>query len=271
MNLLPIGAFARACKLTVKALRHYDQLGLLRPAYVDPASGYRYYRADQAHDAITIGLLRSIDLPLSAISTVLSGDGATVRAVLDRERDRIDQERIQAEQALAVLDHFRDAGATLTDEVAVRFEPATGLASDRVTVPTHNEVAVTHLAFARITHALDRAGCPWDQPALTLLQASTGDTLTIDVAVGFTGDPATLPAPLRHQELPEGPVIETMHTGPYETVGLAHAAIHAWAQQHGHRAAGPLREIYVNDPATTPAAALLTRVLMPIHPDDPRS
>ena len=41
-DLLPIGRFARATRLSVKALRHYDELGLLRPAFVDPSSGYRY-------------------------------------------------------------------------------------------------------------------------------------------------------------------------------------------------------------------------------------
>jgi hypothetical protein len=59
--LMPIGGFARLCRLSVKRLRHYDDLGLLRPAWVDPDSGYRYYRADQAREALSIGLLRSPD------------------------------------------------------------------------------------------------------------------------------------------------------------------------------------------------------------------
>src|SRR5262249_23656105 len=62
--LMSIGGFARLCRLSVKQLRHYDDLGLLRPAQVDPDSGYRYYRADQARDALSIGLLRSLDVPL---------------------------------------------------------------------------------------------------------------------------------------------------------------------------------------------------------------
>jgi len=46
--LLPIGSFARRCRLSVKALRHYDELGLLRPARIDVATGYRYYDRPQA-------------------------------------------------------------------------------------------------------------------------------------------------------------------------------------------------------------------------------
>ncbi|HEV2781015.1 MAG TPA: MerR family transcriptional regulator [Actinophytocola sp.] len=54
-------------------MRHYDELGLLRPAEVDPHTGYRYYRRDQARDALLIGLLRSVDVPLPAVAQVLAG------------------------------------------------------------------------------------------------------------------------------------------------------------------------------------------------------
>src|SRR5262249_38733062 len=70
--LMPIGRFAGVGRLRVK---HYDDLGLLRPARVDPDSGYRYYRADQAREALSIGLLRSLDVPLPAIGQVLASRG----------------------------------------------------------------------------------------------------------------------------------------------------------------------------------------------------
>ena len=63
-DLLPIGRFAKATRLSVKALRHYDELGLLRPAFVDPSSGYRYYRPAQANQAEAIRILRSLEMPL---------------------------------------------------------------------------------------------------------------------------------------------------------------------------------------------------------------
>jgi hypothetical protein len=49
MTLLSIGEFARLSRLSAKALRRYDQLGLLKPARVDPDSGYRWYAAGQRH------------------------------------------------------------------------------------------------------------------------------------------------------------------------------------------------------------------------------
>lgn len=57
-ELLTIGAFARASRLTPKALRLYDELGLLPPAHVDPASGYRLYRPEQLDHARLVAWLR---------------------------------------------------------------------------------------------------------------------------------------------------------------------------------------------------------------------
>ncbi|GAA0739774.1 MerR family transcriptional regulator [Dactylosporangium roseum] len=79
-ELMPIGRFARLCRLSVKQLRHYGDVGLLRPAWVDLDSGYRYYRSGQAREALSIGLLRSLDVPLPVIGQVLAGRGHRRRA-----------------------------------------------------------------------------------------------------------------------------------------------------------------------------------------------
>jgi DNA-binding transcriptional MerR regulator len=89
IDLLPIGTFARRCRLSVKALRHYDELGLLRPQHIDVGSGYRYYHRRQAPAAIAIALLRSLDVPLPVIRELLaSGDPEAMTRILDRERVR---------------------------------------------------------------------------------------------------------------------------------------------------------------------------------------
>jgi DNA-binding transcriptional MerR regulator len=71
---MPIGRFARLTGLTVKALRHYDELGLLRPASVEPESGYRLYAPDQMRRAEAIQRLRRLELPLDDVLTVLESD-----------------------------------------------------------------------------------------------------------------------------------------------------------------------------------------------------
>jgi len=68
--VLTIGEFARASRLSAKALRLYDELGLLPPARVDPASGYRFYRADQLERARLVAWLRRLGMPLARIRVV---------------------------------------------------------------------------------------------------------------------------------------------------------------------------------------------------------
>jgi PPM family protein phosphatase len=69
-DFLTIGAFAQACRLSPKALRLYDELGLLRPAHVDEASGYRFYSPDQLEQARLVAWLRRLDMPLARIAEV---------------------------------------------------------------------------------------------------------------------------------------------------------------------------------------------------------
>lgn len=64
-GLLRIGEVARLFNLSVGTLRHYEQMGLLEPARIDPASGYRYYGARQLSTLNTISHLRVLDLPLA--------------------------------------------------------------------------------------------------------------------------------------------------------------------------------------------------------------
>ncbi|MEV2213928.1 MerR family transcriptional regulator [Streptomyces sp. NPDC050997] len=75
-ELLTIGAFAARSRLSAKALRLYDRLGLLVPAHVDEASGYRYYRAGQVERARLVAMLRQLDMPLARVAEVAGADGA---------------------------------------------------------------------------------------------------------------------------------------------------------------------------------------------------
>ena len=87
-TLMPIGRFSRQTGLSVKALRHYAELGLLPPAAVDPDTGYRLYATAQVERGEAIRLLRRLEVPLDDIATLLAtGDPATVRSVLlDHQR-----------------------------------------------------------------------------------------------------------------------------------------------------------------------------------------
>lgn len=90
-DLLSIGQFARLAGLSVGALRHYDELDLLRPADVDAFTGYRRYRAEQLETARVIARLRELEMSLDEIREVLAIDDPAERARrMDRHRARIE-------------------------------------------------------------------------------------------------------------------------------------------------------------------------------------
>ncbi|MGW1914298.1 MerR family transcriptional regulator [Streptomyces sp. NPDC002076] len=108
MELLTIGAFARASRLSPKALRLYDELELLRPARVDPDTGYRYYAVEQMRQARLVAWLRRLGMPLAEIRAVCALDpGDAARAI------RAYWARVEAETAVR-----RDLAAFLVDQLA---------------------------------------------------------------------------------------------------------------------------------------------------------
>lgn len=88
MGLLNIGEFARASRLSAKALRLYDELGLLPPAHVDPVTGYRFYAVDQLERARLVLWLRQLGMPLAQIRTVCDLAPAAAAAEISRFWDQ---------------------------------------------------------------------------------------------------------------------------------------------------------------------------------------
>ncbi|MEW6226045.1 MAG: helix-turn-helix domain-containing protein [Chloroflexota bacterium] len=122
-ELLPIGRFARLAGLTVGALRHYDEEGVLRPAHVDPATGYRRYRPDQLATARAVAALRELELSLPAIRAVLEADDPAVRgAVLRDERVRLEARTARLQRALHRLSVLSATHPT-SKEIAVPTPP----------------------------------------------------------------------------------------------------------------------------------------------------
>jgi DNA-binding transcriptional MerR regulator len=156
-GLLSIGDFSRMTFLTVKALRHYDEVGLLKPARKDPSSGYRYYRPEQVAQARLIRRLRDLELPVDDVRTVLAApDGATRNAVMAEHLDRMSR---QLEEVQETVDSLR---RMLSDHVEVgityRDEPATMVLAIRGHVDGDSAVAWWIEAFTELHRLLRTAG-----------------------------------------------------------------------------------------------------------------
>jgi DNA polymerase-3 subunit beta len=101
--LLTIGAFARAVGLTPSALRHYDECGLLRPAEVDDATGYRYYTPELVRRAEMIAQLRAAGVPIETMRVVLDGSPAEAERVLREHVEAQAAKTARAETAVAQM------------------------------------------------------------------------------------------------------------------------------------------------------------------------
>jgi protein phosphatase len=135
VELLTIGAFARAARLSPKALRLYDELGLLPPAAVDGESGYRFYDPAQLDRARLIAWLRRLGMPLARIRTVIGLDRDAAAAEVAAYWDEVLAETSSRERLASFLvDHLRGRGNAMVDtggKLAIRYAARTETGSVR--------------------------------------------------------------------------------------------------------------------------------------------
>jgi DNA-binding transcriptional MerR regulator len=128
-NLIGIGRMARQSGLTVKALRYYDRVGLIRPAVVDHVTGFRYYAPDQIPSARAVGRLRFVDVPLDDIRLCLEGQWGpeVTERVLIAHRTRLESRATRIAGNLHELSHLLDDGL---EGIMTNDEPAADLLSE---------------------------------------------------------------------------------------------------------------------------------------------
>lgn len=105
--MLSIGSFSLVTGLSITALRHYDEVGLLKPAYVDPDTGYRRYRPDQVDEARLYATLRRLQVPVDAMRAV--GE-LGVGAVLAEHRERLRSRADSLTNLIEIVDRYMEKG-----------------------------------------------------------------------------------------------------------------------------------------------------------------
>lgn len=261
---MPIGRFARACRLSIKALRHYDQERLLVPAYVDERTGYRYYTRAQVRDAILIGLLRELGIGLATIRRILAEPAPIRESLLRTEAQRIERELAKRRLALQTIERFVSTGTLAPYEITIRKVEPLQVAHRTVITTAERLVMDTTALIYSLFDELRSVGRDILEPVLCMNDDRSSDEHIVVHACVRVAAPHP---PLRSADvmsLPGGDFAMVTHVGAYEELGLAYHALYAWAQEHGHDVRGLLREIYLNDPADTPATELRTEVLMPL-------
>jgi DNA-binding transcriptional MerR regulator len=261
---MPIGRFARACRLSVKALRHYDEEQLLRPAHVDERTGYRYYTREQVRDAVTVGMLRGLGIGIPIIRRFLAGGAAERTAILHGEAHRIEREMAQRRFALEAIERFGSTGTLEPYEVSIRRMEALQVAERTVVTDAEALITDTTALIYSLFDELRAAGREVSSPVFFMNDDTGSDEHIVVHACVRVDAPAPILPQARIVEVPGGEFAAVTHVGPYEQLGLAYHALYAWAQEHGHEPRGLIREICVNDPADVPPAQLQTDLLLPL-------
>jgi DNA-binding transcriptional MerR regulator len=112
-RLLNIGAFAMLTGLSVDALRHYDEIGLLSPAEVDAATSYRRYRLEQVPPARRIRLLRAVELPIDEIRAIVDAGDEPTRAALRAHRARLEEQHRSLNDVIERVDDYIENGVRM--------------------------------------------------------------------------------------------------------------------------------------------------------------
>ncbi|MGH3856141.1 MAG: MerR family transcriptional regulator [Pseudonocardiaceae bacterium] len=141
MALLTIGAFARTCRLSPKALRLYDDLGLLPPAKIDPLTGYRWYAPEQLSRARLVAWLRGVGMPLARIATVCDLPPSDASAEIAAYWAQVEIEIATRRELVSFLvEHLSRGETDMTDTAPLRLRWATH--RDRGLVRERNQDAV---------------------------------------------------------------------------------------------------------------------------------
>jgi DNA-binding transcriptional MerR regulator len=243
---LAIGDFARATHLSIKTLRHYHRIGLLEPAAVDPATGYRRYATDQIPVAQVIRRFRALDMPLEEIHAVLvAPDLRTRNERIAAHLSRLEADLARTQSAVASLRNLLQQSA-----------PAAPVA--------HRSVAATVAATIReVVHRKDALS--WFQGALGELYATLaaqhvpaagpGGGIFSNRLFSYERGEATIFIPVAGAVRPMGRVLPlvvpaaelaiTVHAGPYTDIDRAYGSLATYVTQHALAVDGPIREYYL--------------------------
>ena len=251
--MFAIGEFARHGRVSIRMLRHYDALGLLRPAYVDPATGYRSYTAAQLADLNRIVALKDLGFSLDQVSKMIVDNPtpAELRAMLTLRRAELEAAVAESSARLTQVEaRLRSLEAEIpTADVIVKELPAVrlvGLTATAASFTPDDITPVVHPLCAELGRRLPDADV---RPAgrLTCLYEQ-GDDVVVRATVPAAVDAGGNLNGLEILDLPATPAATLVHRGPIDQVLASWQALAHWLDDNNRRAAEPARELYLDTP-----------------------
>jgi len=279
-ELLTIGAFATRARLSAKALRLYDRLGLLVPAHVDELSGYRYYRAEQVERARLVALLRQLDMPLARIAELVEADGTEAADRLAAYWAGVEA-RIAGQRTLA--EYLRGRLSGRSSEMYGKFVVETVDVPELVVITQSRHTLQDELpawidaSLDRLVPAADECGGVAAAPYVVYhSEVSMESDGPAETCVPVADEAAAREWARRHgrgwdtkvrveaaQRLAYTRITKAQVAAPQ--IGAAFEAVEQWIAARGLRQAGPCREVYFADWAAAGPEDAVCDVAFPVR------
>ncbi|MGD1851497.1 MAG: MerR family transcriptional regulator [Cyanophyceae cyanobacterium] len=270
--MLKIGDFSTLSQVSVKALRHYDRLGLLQPAQVDSDTGYRFYTANQLPRLNRILAFKNLGFPLDTIAQLLDEDGGvsieTLRGMLRLKQVELEQ-TLRDERArltrVATYIHHLEQGNTMTNiDVVIKGVAPIRVASIREALPNYHAIGPL---IGEIEGAIAQQSLPCSTAYLGIWhdegykeEEIDGDA-SLGVAEGFVGSDR-----IRAYELPGWDNCACLvHAGAYNTLKDAYTNLVSWIEANGYRIVGPSRDVYLVGGPDDDDTTYVTEIQFPVE------
>lgn len=283
--MFKIGDFSRLTCVSIKMLRHYSEIGLLSPAHVDQATGYRYYSVDQLPRLNRIVALKELGFTLEQVRVIIDEplSGQELRGMLLMRRAQIAAQLRADEQRLinveTRLSQIEQETRPLYD-VVVREVATQTMATLRRTVGSDDRQITMMFDEVEAFAARHNARAP-ASPLMLYHDADYRETdLDVEVAVPLVQSVEEQP-PIRVRQLSGGRMACAVYTGSYDKTQEVLNALLRWLALHRFRIAGPLREVYLRFGAdnadtlglapaflTTQPPLYVTELQLPIESED---
>ncbi|MFG2848909.1 MerR family transcriptional regulator [Kitasatospora sp. NPDC048296] len=256
--MFTIGDFARHGRVSVRMLRHYDATGLLHPAHVDPATGYRYYAAAQLARLNRVIALKDLGFTLQQVQDIVEEKVATeeLRGILRLRRAELETAMavaaVRLEQVEARLRAIESEGHMPTNDIVIKSVPVVRVAELTATAASFAPDDISPVIgplYDELFRLLDAAGVTPTGPGVAYYEdAPEGDgRISVHAAVQVS-------APLqdgvfRVLDLPALDQAATIvHRGSMDTVLPTAQTLARWIDGNGYRSAGYHREINLECP-----------------------
>lgn len=262
--MLRIGDFARLSQMSVKALRFYDEIGLLKPTFVDRTTGYRYYAPSLLSRLNQILAFKELGVSLAEIAQLLQTNlsGEQLRGTLERKRLELSR-RIASEQAqLAQVDAWLQELTTgaPAQQIVLKQTPTQFVASMRSTLSSYDDADELFIELQDYLRQYKRTG---QRAAIWHACAGSSDHIDCEALI-LLEDRVPENNRVRVYELASDTVATIIHEGSEETIEQSYRDVRGWIKSHGYALAGPTREYYWQEARAHSDASEITEIQYPI-------